>query len=79
MLPTRINSTLKTVYCTRCGATYDPNKINTIYPKCGGVLYVGYDMEYTKTLMNSDLLRKRPRSLGLWRFMELLPVKEGDW
>jgi len=34
-------------------------------------------MEYAKTLMNRDLLRRRPRSLGLWRFMELLPVKEG--
>ncbi|OYT48278.1 MAG: threonine synthase [Desulfurococcales archaeon ex4484_42] len=77
MLPTRINSTLKTVYCTRCGATYDPSKMNTICPKCGGVLYVDYDMEYAKTLMNRDLLRRRPRSLGLWRFMELLPVKEG--
>ena len=77
MLPARINSTLKAIYCTKCGAIYDPNKINTVCPKCGGVLYADYDIEHAKILTNRDLLRKRPRSLGLWRFMELLPVREG--
>jgi len=77
MLSAKINSALKTLYCTKCGTIYDPSRVNTVCPKCGGVLYADYDVEYAKTLINCDLLRKRPRSLGLWRFMELLPVKEG--
>ena len=73
--PTR--STLIALKCTRCGATYPPDKAMNVCPRCGGVLYPVYDLEKARESFTRSELARRHWSLGIWRYEELLPV--GDW
>jgi len=68
-------SALKSLKCTKCGKVLSPEEIQTVCPDCGGVLYAQYDLEAVKERFSWDALSKRSRSLGLWRYFELLPVK----
>ncbi len=75
MLAGSTNSALKNLRCTKCGRVYNPDKINTVCPSCSGVLYAEYDIELAKEVLTPSELARRPRTLGLWRYRELLPVK----
>ncbi len=71
-------SALSILRCTRCGKTYDPNELNTVCPACKGVLYAEYDIEKVKERLTWDVIKSRPRTLGLWRYYELLPVRRRE-
>jgi threonine synthase len=61
------------LYCPKCQATYDANEVNQLC-ECGSPLLVSYDLEkLKKELSSSDLIG---RSSDLWRYHELLPVKD---
>jgi threonine synthase len=61
------------LYCPKCQATYDVNKVNQLC-ECGSPLLVNYDLEgLKKELSSSDLIG---RSSDLWRYHELLPVED---
>ncbi len=69
-------SALSRLKCTKCGKIYNPDEVNTTCPECGGVLYAEYDYEAAKETLTWDSLSRRPASLGLWRYFEILPVRE---
>lgn len=60
--------------CSRCGAGYDADLVQTVCAKCGGTLFAEYDAEAAKTRLKREDLAKRVA--GMWRYREMLPVRE---
>jgi threonine synthase len=60
--------------CTRCGANYSAETLHRLSPCCEKPLYPRYDLEAIgRRLRREDL---RGRSADLWRYAELLPVRD---
>jgi len=53
---------------------FDTDKIHTFCPNCQSPLLVRYDLENVRKHIDRDALRHRPN--GMWRWHELLPVKD---
>ncbi|MBA2862532.1 threonine synthase [Methanococcus maripaludis] len=59
--------------CRVCGKEYDVDTI--IYNcECGGLLEIKYDFESIKEKVSKESLRER--ELGVWRYLDYLPVKD---
>jgi threonine synthase len=69
------NTTLTAIYCPKCRATYDTDSLLTLCV-CGSPLLVDYDYERAAVRLDRDKLSSRPRSM--WKYLEVLPVKDGD-
>lgn len=67
-------STLHHLECTRCGATHDADRLHTLCPACGKVLYARYDLERAKKTLTRESVARRPR--GMWRWREIMPVRD---
>jgi threonine synthase len=59
--------------CHLCGATYPPEAL-WVCSECLGPLEVSYDYAAIRANISRSLIESRPSSL--WRYLELLPVKE---
>ena len=59
--------------CHLCGKTY-PAEASWVCVDCLGPLEVSYNYDAVRSVMTRELVESRPRSL--WRYQELLPVKE---
>jgi threonine synthase len=60
--------------CTRCGAQYPSETLQRLSPCCERPLYARYDLEAIgKRLSRDDLAC---RSADLWRYAEVLPVRD---
>ncbi|MET0398052.1 MAG: threonine synthase [Longimicrobiaceae bacterium] len=60
--------------CTRCGARYESEELQRLSPCCQKPLYARYDLDaIARTLSRDDLAG---RSADLWRYAELLPVRD---
>jgi threonine synthase len=57
--------------CTRCGDHLSADQPQTVCPKDGGVLYVRYDLEKTRSAFQRDALIGR--APNMWRYREVLP------
>ena len=60
--------------CTRCGKKHDANCVQTVCSECLGVLFARYDLEQVADKSSKHALRSRVKSM--WRYRELLPVRE---
>jgi len=60
--------------CSKCGAVYDADRVQGVCPRCGKPLLAIYDLEGASSLLDRAALRGRPPSL--WRYRELLPVRD---
>lgn len=59
--------------CAKCARKYESEQINQLC-ECGGPLLVKYDLDAIKqNLKKEDLVHREP---SLWRYWELLPVKD---
>ena len=70
---TRPVSALIALECARCGDAADPDRLQTFCP-CGGTWLARYDLERAAETLTPDALREREP--GLWRWAEVLPVRE---
>ncbi|TKJ36003.1 MAG: threonine synthase [Planctomycetes bacterium B3_Pla] len=61
--------------CCRCGQTYESEQVTNLC-RCGSPLLVRYDLEKVKASITKDRLALRKPDL--WRYRELLPVKESE-
>jgi threonine synthase len=61
--------------CTRCGKTYESERLHRLSPCCEKPLYARYDLEAVGRRLRRDDLAAR--SADLWRYAELLPVRDG--
>lgn len=60
--------------CTRCGAAYTADALHRLSPCCERPLYPRYDLDAVGRRLSPDMLRGR--SSDLWRYAELLPVRD---
>ena len=67
-------SALTTLECTRCGAEYETEKLWGLSPCCGKPLYPRYDLTALAPRFRPETLRGR--SCDLWRYAEVLPVRD---
>ena len=67
-------SYIRNLQCTRCGRSHDVDRPQR-FCDCGGPLYARYDLE-SVALIWRDTQIFRDRASNLWRFAEMLPVKD---
>ena len=60
--------------CSECGQTYRADELHNLCVKCGAPLWVRYDLERAKQVLDRDRYAARPASL--WRWAELLPIAD---
>ncbi len=60
--------------CTRCGARYESEELQRLSPCCQKPLYPRYDLDAVARRLSRDDLAGR--SADLWRYAELLPVRD---
>jgi threonine synthase len=60
--------------CTRCGARYESEQPHRLSPCCEKPLYPRYDLDAISRRLSRDDLAGR--SADLWRYAELLPVRD---
>ena len=61
--------------CTRCDSQYSTGEIHNLCKKCRAPLFVRYDLrEIAKKVHKGDFVTTRENSI--WRYKELLPVKD---
>jgi threonine synthase len=60
--------------CTRCSASYDPEQLAGLSPCCAKPLYARYDLDALRALFRPESLRGREPTL--WRYAEVLPVRD---
>ena len=69
-----MKSALTALTCPECGATFDADQVQTFCPTCASPLLARYDLETLRETLTPEEVSRRPR--GLWRWAELLPVRE---
>jgi threonine synthase len=72
-LPNRYISYLTDIICASCGKTYSSNMVNTYCLDCRNPLLVNYNLDSVRQHVDRDEVSRRHR--GMWRWYELLPVK----
>lgn len=60
--------------CTACGQTCSADELQTVCRACGKVLYARYDLVRARRELDRDAFAGRPATL--WRWRELLPVRD---
>jgi threonine synthase len=60
--------------CTRCGARHDADRLQRLSPCCEKPLYTRYDLDALRAEFTPDRLVGREPSL--WRYAEVLPVRD---
>jgi threonine synthase len=60
--------------CTACGRRESADHLHGVCPACGKVLYARYDLDAVRTALPREALRDRAPTL--WRYRELLPVRD---
>jgi len=67
-------SYLRSLECTACGRELDSGGVHAVCPACGKVLFARYALaELRNALVPEDF---RSRSWDMWRYRELLPVRD---
>jgi threonine synthase len=64
------------IECTVCGHRHAPGTLLTVCVACGQMLAVRYDLPRVVAAISKDELRTRPP--GMYRFLELLPLEDGE-
>jgi threonine synthase len=70
----KLFSYLDTLYCSECGAQFNPDEIQTFCKDCNAPLLAQYDLERVRSEVRRDEIAGR--SKGMWRWHELLPVRD---
>ena len=67
-------SYLTNLECARCGSIYDADRIWNLCPDCGKPLLARYDLKAARKHLSKKQLTGR--SATMWRYHELLPVRD---
>jgi threonine synthase len=60
--------------CPECGRKYPADQLQTICPDCNSPIFANYDLDRLKNNLTKEIVKNRPR--GVWRWAELLPVRD---
>ena len=69
-------SALTHLQCSACGREHDADRLQTLCPDCGKVLFARYDLARAARTLTRETVAARPR--GMWRWRELLPVRDAQ-
>lgn len=69
-------STLTGLECPECGEWFDADVLQTVCDSCDSPLLARYDLQAAAQALNPEAVRARPA--GLWRWAELLPVRDPE-
>ena len=69
-----MRSYLTHLECSNCGAICPADRLQTVCPACGKVLFARYDLDAAAAAMTPAALAGRP--WDLWRYFEILPVRD---
>ncbi len=67
-------STLTQLECPECGRIFEADRLQTFCAECKSPLLACYDLASARKTLTAQALAGRPR--GLWRWSELLPVRD---
>jgi threonine synthase len=67
-------SLLSSLECPQCGQRHDPDRLTNTCGACRSPLLARYDLPAARTGLDRDAIRARPR--GMWRWRELLPIRD---
>ncbi len=67
-------SALMDLTCPECGEVFAATELNTYCRACDSALLARYDLGRVRSEVDRDAIRARPR--GLWRWTELLPLRD---
>lgn len=70
-------SYLSFLECGYCAEKLDPDKLLNLCPRCGKPLLARYDLDGAKLAVKPEDLGKREPTL--WRYRELLPIRNDDF
>jgi threonine synthase len=62
--------------CTACGASHESEELHRLSPCCDLPLYARYDLDAIAARVDRDALAAR--RADLWRYAEVLPVRDGS-
>ena len=74
MMPFKKNSYITGLQCSDCGILLSSHEIHTFCPDCQAPLLVNYDLNAARQQVDRDEIHRRLK--GMWRWHELLPVRE---
>src|SRR6185503_10336308 len=60
--------------CANCGQKYDASQVHNLCTACQRPLWVKYDLGALKQAFPKSRLAGRPPTL--WRYLEMLPIKD---
>src|SRR5262245_14563456 len=60
--------------CSECGESYSADVVQTYCHNCNAPLLARYDLPRAAAALDREALSRRPR--GMWRWRELLPVRD---
>ncbi len=69
-------SILSHLECSHCGSTFDADQIQTYCEECFTPLLSRYDLEKARDQIEKESFRSRQP--GLWRWLEVLPVRNPE-
>ena len=67
-------STLTGLQCPECGDEYEADVVQTVCESCDSPLFARYDLAQATRTLQPERVSERPA--GLWRWAELLPVRD---
>ncbi len=70
-------SYLANLSCSECGEIYNPDQVQTFCPTCQAPLLVQYDLNAACQLLDREEISHRKP--GMWRWAELLPVRDSQF
>jgi threonine synthase len=70
----RMRSALQYLECPECNHHYDARRLQTTCQDCNSPLLARYDLETARRTLN--LVEAGARGRGIWRWSEILPVRE---
>jgi threonine synthase len=70
-------SALAGLACSECGSVFDADRVQTVCQACDSPLLARYDLERVGGTLDREELSRRLS--GLWRWAELLPVRDPAW
>lgn len=65
---------LSCLRCARCSLKHDAERLQTVCTVCGAPLLAEYDLTAARQALDAERLTRRP--FTMWRYAELLPVRD---
>ena len=69
-------SFLTDLTCSNCNKSFSAEEVQTFCPSCNAPLISNYDLNAVREHVDRDEITKRKK--GMWRWHELLPVRESE-